>query len=210
MFFLFLPWLPYVKVLTWDSFYVGPDSTLSWVIDQPGPTIPPLHYAKSGSGEINHKENGAVLKSGHLIGHWHMWHLLIIDHPTKFSSLIGHFGAQPHFFPGPFHNLWSKWALRNNKACLKEVCWKQETVPCLSFHLGTNQPNYCHNIKDSLNCENKNIMYCWKWIKDKCPDFPNFKCVRKSVCSFQDHMAEHQLSWSLCFWSPWLCLGKSD
>ena len=59
-------------------------------------------------------------------------------------------------------------------------------------HIIGQMTGYCHNIKDSLNCQDTNIIYYWKCIKDKCPDFPKFECVRKSVCSFQDHMAEHQ------------------
>ena len=51
---------------------------------------------------------------------------------------------------------------------------------------------YCHNIKDNLNCQDKNVVYYWRCIKDKCPEFPRCEYIGKSIRSFQERMAEHR------------------
>ena len=51
---------------------------------------------------------------------------------------------------------------------------------------------YCHTIKDSVNCQTKNILYYWKCTKDNCPDFPNCEYVGRSRRSFQQRFGEHR------------------
>ena len=51
---------------------------------------------------------------------------------------------------------------------------------------------YCHTIKDNVTCQDKNIVYYWKCVKDNCPDYPNCEYVGKSRRSFQERMCEHR------------------
>ena len=74
---------------------------------------------------------------------------------------------------------------------------KQETLSSLSICHGCYQSNtglasgYCHTIKDSVNCQDRNILYYWRCIKDNCPDYPKCEYIGRSKRSFQDRVSEH-------------------
>ena len=51
---------------------------------------------------------------------------------------------------------------------------------------------YIHNIKDTVNCQTKNIVYYWKCAKENCRDYPHCEYVGKSTRAFSQRMAEHK------------------
>ena len=51
---------------------------------------------------------------------------------------------------------------------------------------------YTHTIKENINCQDKNVIYYWKCVKDNCPDYPKCEYIGLSSRRFQDRLCEHR------------------
>ena len=50
---------------------------------------------------------------------------------------------------------------------------------------------YTHTIRENINCQDENIIYYWKCVKDNCPDYPKCEYIGRSSRSFQQRICEH-------------------
>ena len=51
---------------------------------------------------------------------------------------------------------------------------------------------YTHNIKENINCQDTNVIYYWKCVKDNCPDYPKCEYIGLTSRRFQDRICEHR------------------
>ena len=46
--------------------------------------------------------------------------------------------------------------------------------------------------RKNLNCQDKNVIYYWKCVKDNCPDYPKCEYIGLTSRRFQDRICEHR------------------
>ena len=72
------------------------------------------------------------------------------------------------------------------------MCREQKTMPMESTNQVTGlYSGYTHTIRENLNCQDKNIIYYWKCVKNNCPQFPKCEYIGKSSRSLQSRLSEH-------------------
>ena len=52
--------------------------------------------------------------------------------------------------------------------------------------------DYCHQIRDPVNCETSNCIYYWRCIKTNCKDFPRCEYIGLTKRPFRTRLAEHK------------------
>ena len=65
------------------------------------------------------------------------------------------------------------------------------TLPATSTVTGL-ASGYKHQIKDTVTCQDDNVIYYWRCVKPNCPDYPQCEYVGKSSRSFQRRGSEHR------------------
>ena len=75
----------------------------------------------------------------------------------------------------------------SNKQC--PVC--PFTLPPTSTVTGL-ASGYVHYIKDTVTCQDDNILYYWRCVKTNCQDYPQCEYVGKSCRSFLQRLSEHR------------------
>ena len=82
---------------------------------------------------------------------------------------------------------WRRCSKTNKKPCA--IC---PYTPEHKTEIESSVTGYRHVIKDSLNCQDQNVIYQWRCTKSNCKDHPKNIYNGKTTKSFQQRFSQHR------------------